>query len=158
MSPDDPNEPLEEADTEEREEAARLALALEGRSVREVPEEALEAALLLRVMEDGELSSERAAAILEELERTAPGQTERTRRLPWPWLVTALGMCALGVVIGLDRLGSSAPPRAAFLPEPSIELLASQATRFDGPETAEYRMRMAEYRERVFASLRGGDR
>jgi hypothetical protein len=67
-------------------------------------------------------------------------------------------LCALGVVIGLEQLGTSEPPRALTLPQPGIELLASQATRFDGPETAEYRMRMAEYRKQVFASLRGVER
>jgi len=112
---------------------------------------------LLRVLEDSELSSEREDAILEEL-LAAPAPKERPRAVVWPWLLAALGVSALALVIGFDRLGANpAPEFVAELPEPSVELLTAQAARFEGEESAEYRSQMADYRRQVFAVLRHGE-
>jgi hypothetical protein len=158
--PDDMDDELfgEPIDPSEQLEAERLARALEGRSERNAPQDALETGLLLRVLEDNALSPEREQAILDEL-LSAPVR-EQPRRRAWGWslLWAGLGLSALSVLVVVDRglVGSSAPPIAASLPEPSLELLRAQAAGLGGVQDPAYAAAKAEYRREILSSVRGG--
>lgn len=139
---------LGEVDEAELEQAERLARALDERAESAAPEDALEAALLLRVLNDGELSDERARALAPEVLRSVRVQSRRSR-LVWSLLSAALGLGALLVVLRLDRRDQP----VARLPEPSVDLLTSQASLLSGEKTAEYPRQMAAYRQQVWTAL-----
>jgi hypothetical protein len=140
-----------EVDEAEQLEAERLARALDERAESAVPEDALEAALLLRVLADGELSDARAdeleAEVLQSV-RVRPPQ----RALVWSTLSAALGLAALVLVLWFDRR----QPPLVRLPEPSVDLLAAQAALLSGEPSVEYPRQMAAYRQEALVALRAG--
>lgn len=149
---------LGELDPAEQLEAERLARALDGRAERSAPTDALEAGLLLRVLEDRELSPEREHALLAELmERPMPGPVRKRQRwFGWSLLWAGVGVSALAALLLVDRgwLGESAPPASAALPEPSLELLRAQAAGLGRAGAPEYASAMADYRRAVLSSFR----
>jgi hypothetical protein len=142
---------LGEVDEAELLEAERLARALDERAEPDASEDALGAAALLRVLNDGELRDERARLIEREVLDNVRARPPR-RALVWSALSAALGLTALGLVLWFDQ-----PERAfAELPEPSVELLSSQASALTGVPDGDYAAQMAAYRQRVWRSVRSG--
>ena len=148
MMPDD-----DEPTAEELEEAAALARALErGQSHGRVPDDALEAAHLVRYSKDGgALGPRQSEDILTDvLERARPPSPSRARRF------TLLGMLALGAAAGVVFvLSPRAPEAAARLPEPPRALLAAQAeaVRTSVGGLAALSTEMAPYRASMYTAL-----
>lgn len=141
---------LGEVDEAELREAERLALAIDGRDHSDAPRDALEAGLLLRVLNAEPLSEERARAI----ESDALGAVRlrpRRRALLWSSLSAALGLAALSVLVWSER----AEP-AAHLPTPPVELLAAQASALSGEVSREYPLELSAYRREVWRAARSG--
>lgn len=145
-----------EIDPDELREAELLALALEEKSVASPPNEALEAAALLRVLRDDELAPDREAAILDDVLRNVRVEAPReSTGFRFSLLWAALGLGALVLVISLDRSQDSYAARAQ-LPTPRIELLEAQAARLSGGDKATLERELATYRKQVFSNLRTG--
>lgn len=146
-----------EQDIQEQEQARLLALALDGRSAPGVPEDALEAGALLRVVNDPGLSDARADALLEQVlseVRQPPNPVKRpVFGLGWLALWPALGLSALVVAL----FTQSAQDSSAALPAPSLALIEAQAARLQGQDAANYEQALAAYRRQAFAVLRSGD-
>jgi hypothetical protein len=165
----DPRPDAEPSDMELR-EAEMLARALErGVSPEAPPEEALEAALLLRVAQDPALSSSRRQAIWEELAGhrslsvRSTHESEEVRPFAWFWLlVPAFGVGALVLYLGVGdtQSGLVAMKAAAAegIPPPSPQLLEAQARLLGAraptsSERREFTERMGEYRSAVLSVL-----
>jgi hypothetical protein len=154
MREDDPAElPTEE----ELREAEALARALDRGNARGVPDDALQAAALLRYSRDGgELPSARADAILEDALSRARKPAVASRK---GWLLGVLGLAAAGAATWLTAVGlepAPSPPRAE-LPPPPASLLAAQvevATNRSA-SLATLDARTDEYRSAVYATLKG---
>lgn len=158
----------DDADKTERSEAEALAAAPDGARPDPggAPEPELETAALLRYSAgEGELSAQRADALLDELLRDAPparapSGTHLLRFLPW----MAAGIAATTVVLlWLSPLGSergaevgSTPVGATMdaLPTPPPALLRAQAQASrQGGSRAALDAQMTAYRERVLRAL-----
>ncbi len=170
-NPDDNEPPFELSDDEPSElelaEAAALARALERGTSGEhpPPEDALEAAALLRVATEPALEQRRRAAIWDELEAELERRQEvrpagtNEGLLRWLWtLVPLAGVAA--VVFYMSRGGDEAPASSAQLavelPVPSRDLLEAQARLLNAPSQAEraaFEEEMGQYRQQVYASL-----
>jgi hypothetical protein len=149
MNPD--NEPT----AEEREEALRLARALErAPGSGDALDDALGAAAFLRHARGAfDLDDERKEVIIEralaEARPVAPSKRSWMERLgfrPWLVLTAALTMTALVLVL---RPG----PRAVALPSPPLELLRAQGVVASGGNAAELERQMKGYRADVYAAL-----
>jgi hypothetical protein len=146
---DRPDDELGEVSRAELLEAESLARALEARVARNVPDDALETAVLLRVLGDGQLPGDRAAALESEiLDSVRP--RPRARRVLLSSLSAALGLATLVLVLWLDQRSTL----LARLPEPSVDLIAAQAAHLSGTPGSEYPRQMAAYRQAVWAALR----
>lgn len=162
--PDDDPSPhaLDPEPTEdELRQAQALAHALErGAAIESLPDDALEAAVLLRLAEDSELDAEAGARIWQELDHALAvreGQAATSDRgfasLRWLWLmVPTLG--AAGVMLYLASVGQD-PIAAKSLPPPSEELLQAQARWASGgeDERRHFEREMDQYRAQVYAQL-----
>jgi hypothetical protein len=150
MSEHDPTE-------KEREEAEALARALEGDGTPgDIPDDALEAAALLRrSREGGDLDPGRQRAILEKVLPDEPP----ARRSGWlRWLVPVGSAAALALVVALwtsTSFESRAPAQGAALPRPSARLLRAQASAASGDarELASLAGEMNVYRRDLYAVL-----
>lgn len=146
---DRPDEELGEVTAAELLEAESLARALDARAAQNLPDDALETALLLRVLGDGQLPRDRAAALESEIlgsVRTRPFR----RKVLFSSLSAALGVATLVLVVWLDQRSTL----LARLPEPSVDLIAAQAAHLSGTPGSEYPRQMAAYRQAVWAALR----
>jgi hypothetical protein len=153
-TPDDKPTPEEEAAAE------ALARALDGEGGPDVPDEALQAAALLRYTgSGGELAPARRAALLDELmaevDRSgrAPARA-RWRRWLLPWGGLAGAAAAMAVAFLLWPAGG-APGEAAALPAPTAALLGVQsaAARPGGGDLAALGREMRVYRAEMYAAL-----
>ena len=140
----------------EKREAETLARALEGDgSPREIPQDALEAASLLRASrEDAGLDPARQRKILDKI---LPAK-EEPRRFPWlRWLVPVAGVAGVLFLVMTVPMYSKAPQEAAVMfPAPPRSLLMIQAraaARVEDLRALEKKMRA--YRGRMYASLSG---
>jgi hypothetical protein len=150
----------EEPTPEERRAAAELARALE-RGTGSPPEDALEAASLLRYARSGgELPADRRDAILNEVLATARAPEAPVtlfRRFRWA-VGAAVAACAalLLFIAARDRVTGD---QMAALPEPPAALLQAQVAVAGG---AEPRKRlddeMKSYRVSMYAALGAGER
>lgn len=159
-------EELEETlDPEELAEAEALAYALErGGGSEELPEDALEAAALLRYSVDGgELPRDREDAILGEVlevaQKAAARAPEPKRRPWWAWLfgfAGAAGVAALLLffVLVQQQPAPDLPTPSDALPTPSASLLQLSMGRVAAPEDdAAFDAAMREYRGNVYDAL-----
>lgn len=155
----------EHATAREDRQADALARALEREGgADDLPEDALEAAALLRYSIDGgELAADRKAAILEEVLSTAraPGKaapSDRRRGLsPWRrWLLPAGGLAAaasvaLALWIGGRHASVLEPTR---LPLPTATLLTAQLEAAGGSgDVTHLSGEMRVYRHEMYAAL-----
>jgi hypothetical protein len=139
----------------EKREAEALARALEGDGSPEgIPDDALQAAGLLRASrEDAGLDPARQQEILEKI---LP--EKKPRRIPWlRWLVPVAGVAGVLFLVMMVPIYSKAPQQAAApFPAPPRSLLMVQAraaTRHEDIKALEKKMRA--YRGRMYASLSG---
>lgn len=148
----DDDEPI----AEELEAAEALARALDrGHAGPATPDDALEAAALLRYSkDDGALDERRAAAIFEDAmsRARAPRARSRTRF----WFFGLLGLAAAGAasVVLVNR--AETPAGAALLPAPPRRLLEAEIEAA-GTRTASLEALSAEtagYRASVYSSLK----
>ncbi len=138
---------------EEVAEAAALARALERGVAQAPPEDALEAAAVLRFSRDGgQLDPERGERILQTVLAEV-----KTRRAPhpssrWRWLIPAgvASAAAAALVLTLRSPAVTTPT----LPTPSETLLRAQAAAAAGDGRA-LDEAMASYRGALLASLEG---
>jgi len=161
MDEHDPDDaPLDEMSDEERAEAEALAQALERGSGKDLPEDALEAAALLRYSAGGDALGEgRMDAILEDVfesvKAKAPAEAAPSPWLSWlKWLVPVGALAAAGAY-ALVALGPSGPAIATELPRPDVALLTAQArvaSQSEGSEVA-LASAMGDYRGAVLGSL-----
>jgi len=148
----------------ERREAEALKTALErGTASEGLPEDALEAAALLRFSgAEGDLAPDRRKVILDEILASAPSRVaapERTAPVRWlRWFAPAAGVAlaaaaawALVVLVPADPSAH----RAARLPAPSPDLLSAQAAAAGGSEAeaAALTEQMRQYRGVLYAAL-----
>lgn len=155
---------MSDEDVTERElrEAEALACALErGSASDDLPEEALQAAALIRYSAGGGvLREDRAQAVLEEVLAAAERVRERNergaRREPaplWRWLLGAIGLTAAAVLV-LVIVAAPGDPAPTALPAPGAELLRAQLARLDDRSAdARFERAMASYRGEVYAAL-----
>jgi hypothetical protein len=151
----------EEMDPEELREAEALAQALDrGTGGPDLPEDALEAAALLRYSRDGgALAPAREDAILDEVlaagERAHARKPERERSVPWWRLLFGFaGVAAIAVLVLLVLDIDEAPRGAALLPAPSAGLIEAQLARLEDPRADErFEREMREYRGEVYAAI-----
>lgn len=137
---------------EELAEAEALARALERGVADAPPEDALEAAAVLRFSRDGgRLAPERGEAILETVLAEARPASPPQRAPLWRWLVP-VSLAAVAAVVALTLRPPAARPLA--LPAPSEALLRAQAAAAAGDGRA-LDEAMASYRGEVLASLEG---
>ena len=142
---------------EEREEAASLAAALEGKVPGgKTPEDALAAAGLLRHARTAETS----ALAPERLERLAARvqpavDARRPRRRWWLWLTPAALVPAAAMMTVLVST-KSAPPVRPALPDPPLALIEAQGRAVRGGATlAALDAQMRDYRTAFYAALAG---
>ena len=137
----------------EKREAEALARALEGDGSPEgIPQDALEAAGLLRASrEDAGLDPARQREILD---RILPEKKE-PRRIPWlRWLVPVAGVAGVLFLVMTVPMYSKAPQEAAvMLPAPPRSLLMLQAKVARGEDLKKLQKKMQKYRGRMYASL-----
>lgn len=155
----------EAATAQEDRQADALARALEREGgADDLPEDALEAAALLRYsLDGGELPADRKAAILEEVLSTAraPGRaapSDRPRGLaPWRrWLWPAGGLAAAAsVALALwVTVHNPSVPEPTRLPAPTAALLAVQLQAAGGSgDVAQLSGEMRTYRHEMYAAL-----
>jgi hypothetical protein len=158
----------EELSEGELREAAALVRALERGTAEEPPEEALEAAALLRYAQSGgDLEEARSEALLEEImgearwpepreEEPAEGLPLFGRLLRWLSLGAALtAAVALAWVATGGLPSASGPASPAALPAPSAALISAQAAAFSGGEEERERFasQMSGYRGELYAAL-----
>jgi hypothetical protein len=152
MMPDE-----DEPTPEELEEAERLARALErGNAPGGVPEDALATAALLRYAKDGgALDPHRGRAIFEDAVKNARPIRAAKRRIRFT-LFGLLGLAAAGAASIALVVRTQSPEPSASLPAPPRALLEAQlAAASGGPANLDaLAVRTAEYRGRVYASLR----
>ncbi|MGE0786776.1 MAG: hypothetical protein AB7S26_13975 [Sandaracinaceae bacterium] len=151
-----PSEPHEEA------EAEALAVALErGHREDELPEDALEAAALIRYsLDHGELPADREDAILAEVIGASEKVRARQpapppRRFGWLFGIFATSVAAILVLVLILRQTWFAPERPSALPRPSPELVRASLSRVEG-EAADpsFEGAMQPYRSEVYSALR----
>jgi hypothetical protein len=139
----------------EKSEAEALARALEGDgSPQDIPQDALEAASLLRAgREESGLDPARQREILDKI---LPAK-EEPRRFPWlRWLVPVAGVAGVLFLVMMLPMYSKAPQEAAIMfPAPPRSLLMIQARAAQGKDLKELEKKMRAYRSRMYASLSG---
>ena len=154
--------PEDEAPSEEElAEAAALSRALDRGTAHSVPEDALEAAALLRISQQPELTDDRAKGLWAELESQAKfrgGAAEPDGKRRWLWaLIPALaGVAAILVLVEGQEKPAPVGVVEGLIPMPSAALLQAQAQymQSEDPQTrAAFSERMGEYRAVVLASL-----
>ena len=152
----------EELSPEEREEAEALAHALErGVARASLPEDALEAAALLRFSQDGgALPEDRMKAILDQVLAEARPMQAAEPASPMRWLRWLLPVAGVGVAaaaaVALMVTAVEPPPPAAALPAPDARLLRAQAevaSGGDGEALATLDHEMSQYRGAMLAAL-----
>lgn len=145
---------------EELREAEALAQALErGAASDALPEDALQAAALIRYGADGgALAKDREDAILADVlaaaERVASrASAERPRAPWWRWALGFAGLAlAAALVLLFLRPPSEGTPTA--LPTPSRALLEAQLARVDeSASDGRFEEEMGHYRGAVYAAL-----
>jgi hypothetical protein len=153
----------EEPSEEELAEAAALARALDRGVAHSVPEDALEAAALLRISQQpslGEASSQRVWSEVESQAKFGRRAAEPTGKRFWLLaLIPALAGAAAVLVLveGRDEpVPMAAKGSAQSIPLPPAALLQAQADYMNSedPNTrVAFEERMGEYRAVVIASL-----
>ena len=142
----------DEPNDEELREAEALARALERGHGAGAPDDALQAAALLRYSRDGGALDEARAAILFEDAMSRARRPARASRKAW--FLGALGLSAAGVATWLTAVSLSAP--RADLPPPPAGLLAAQldAATNHAASLSALRAETASYRTAVYAALK----
>ncbi len=147
----------DEPTAEERQEAERLARALErGHAPSGVPEDALSTAALLRYAKDGgALDPERGKAIFEDAMARARPPREARARTRWT-LFGLLGLGAAGALSIAIVLRTAPPDVRGPLPPPPRALLEAQVAALSGPSASldALAMETAGYRGTLYAKLR----
>ncbi len=150
---------IDDDDIDERElrEAEALARALErGSAMDELPDDALEAAALIRYSRDGgALAKEREDRLLEDVLAAAErvGGRERERAPVWRWVFGVLGFAAVTALFFLIVRAPDAPAPTA-LPAPSPRLLELELARLEDDEAEpRFDAEMRAYRGEVYAAL-----
>lgn len=147
-------------DDNERLEAEALRTALErGRAEDDLPEDALQAAALLRYSQDGgELPVERLEALLPEVLEAAEKADARRKAAPerqsapwWRWLLGFAGAAALAAILVIVLRPAAVEPTA--LPAPDAALLSAQLERLSGGDDAAFDRAMRDYRGDVMGAL-----
>ncbi len=149
----------EDTSEEELTEAEALMKALERGSGTDLPEDALEAAALLRYSAgEDELGESRMDAILEDVFEEAKERPKDEAPSPWlawlKWLVPVGALAAAGI-FALVVMSQGGPPVATRLPPPDVELLTAQAqvaSKREGSEGA-LASAMGDYRRVMLSSL-----
>jgi len=146
----------EEITAEEEREAALLAQALDRGNADSPPEEALEAAALLRYSVDAApLDPGRCEAILAQvLSEARPLRPEPARG--WSWLRWLLPVGGLASAAAIAALLLQSPSGATALPAPDRALLEAQARAAADPDPeagAALAENMGLHRERVLDAL-----
>ncbi|MBX3272101.1 MAG: hypothetical protein KF729_17680 [Sandaracinaceae bacterium] len=151
----------EEVEETERREAEALAHALErGSALDALPEDALEAAALLRYSAGGgELPADREDALLAEvLARAARAKEREAAAAPapaplWRWLIGFTGV-AIALALVLWFRMPSEEIAATELPRPSAALVSSGIERLGpGGDEAAFRDALRGYRVSVYEAL-----
>lgn len=147
----------EEPTEEELAEAAALARALERSSAdSDLPEDAFEAAALVRYsLDGGELPADRKGAIWAEVidKAKVPQPKAEAGFASWiKWLVPGLSLATVAAIAIVAIIGDRAP---GLLPEPRADLLEAQARAASGEAeaAAELERRMRTYRTDLYAAL-----
>jgi hypothetical protein len=175
----------DDADENERAEAAALAAALDGEaSAQPPPDDALAAALLMRHGGDrGQLSAERAEAILRDVLREPSKQASRGAKIVRLWPIGGVVLAAAAALLLIVRSAelrqrestarpavATAAPHApagpsAGIPQASASLLAAQsawlqqslaagnAQPSDDTAAQHYEHELRAYRSELFRSL-----
>jgi len=162
------DEPISE---QELQEAEALARALErGAADRTPPEDALEAAALLRIAHRPELSAERKQAVWQNVlaetaaTRAKASETKAASSFGWRWLWALVPAAGVGILVLSVQVGSwrdaasmdqAISSREAFaVPPPPQRLLEAQAQFLGDPsKRGAFDEQMAAYREVVLAAL-----
>lgn len=153
----------ERPDPAELAQAEALAQALErGSGGEELPEDALEAAALLRYsLDGGELPRDREDAILSEVlevaDRARARRPEPRRRPWWAWLFGFAGAAGAAALILFFVLRPKPSPVTGdqALPAPSAALLTLSMSRIDDAgRDEEFEAAMQGYRHDVYGALR----
>jgi hypothetical protein len=159
MANEDTDRLDDEMSEEELAEAESLMKALERGSGTDLPEDALEAAALLRYSAgDGELGGTRMDAILEDVFESAKERPKEETSSPWlawlKWLVPVGALAAAGV-FALVVLNQGGAPVATRLPPPDVELLTAQARVASQDEGSDGALAsaMGDYRQVMLSSL-----
>lgn len=147
----------DDIDEHELREAEALARALErGSATEELPDDALEAAALIRYSRDGgALAKEREDLLLQDVLAAADraARREPARAPAWRWLFGVLGFAAATALFFLIVRAPEAPPPTA-LPAPGPRLLELELARLeDGEAEPRFDSEMRAYRGEVYAAL-----
>lgn len=147
----------DDIDEHELREAEALARALErGSATDELPDDALEAAALIRYsLDGGALAKEREDLLLDEVLAAADrvGHREAPRAPVWRWLFGALGLVAATALFFLVVRDPEIPAPTA-LPAPGPRLLEIELARLEDAEAEpHFDSEMRAYRSEVYAAL-----
>jgi len=147
----------DDIDEHELREAEALARALErGSATDELPDDALEAAALIRYSRDGgALAKGREDVLLQDVLAAADrvGRREARRAPGWRWLFGALGLAAVTALLFLIVRAPEIPAPTA-LPAPGPRLLEIELARLEDAEAEpRFDSEMRAYRGEVYAAL-----